>query len=148
MRHMRWTQRFEKLADEYIREAIGVADGEPTPPVSSRKMFLRLDDHVRFGQYITVHARHSDFGSRCGTRPLKECFASLPVIARRVDEVRSELRERKGIQADHVIVTSDEEDETWWGDVAKMGWARLNHTRSKAELGRWCVSRVPERDVL
>jgi hypothetical protein len=31
---MRWTDRLDQLADKYVREALGVADGVPTPPVS------------------------------------------------------------------------------------------------------------------
>jgi len=31
---MRWTDSMEALADKYIRKALGVADGAPTPLVS------------------------------------------------------------------------------------------------------------------
>ena len=42
-------------------------------------------------------------------------------------EVQAELRERKGtdIPMTHVIMTSDETDETWWDEVRAIGWVRL-----------------------
>jgi len=71
---------------------------------------------------------------------VEECFAPLPVIARRVQEVKDELRERKGIIAEHVIMTSDEPDPAWWEDVAKHGWLRIDHSTTDAFYGDWWVT--------
>jgi hypothetical protein len=51
--------------------------------------------------------------------------------------VQDELAQRKGIEAKHVIVTSDEKDTEWWQDVANLGWFRLNHTKMVQGHGRW-----------
>jgi hypothetical protein len=70
---------------------------------------------------------------------VEDCFAPLPVIARRVKEVKDELVLRKGIVVDHVIMTSDEEDATWWEGVVKLGWRRVDHTRTIELHNKWCV---------
>jgi hypothetical protein len=119
MQHMRWTKSLEDLADSYIRYAIGVPEGEPTPP------------------YIAIHSRRSDFNGYCGEVPLKDCFASLPVLARRVKEVQQELLARKGLDVAHVIMTSDESDVRWWRGVANMGWLRLNPKKIISEQSFW-----------
>jgi hypothetical protein len=33
--HMRWTDRLDQLGDKYVRKALGVADGTPTPLVGN-----------------------------------------------------------------------------------------------------------------
>lgn len=71
-------------------------------------------------QYISVHVRHGDFGTWCGSVPLDECFAPVKAIARRVEEVRSELQTRLGIYNTQVIVTSDEKDAKWWQEVENL----------------------------
>ncbi|TFK36992.1 hypothetical protein BDQ12DRAFT_686205 [Crucibulum laeve] len=120
-RHMRWVPKLEQLADTYVRKATGIEDGKPTPP------------------WIAIHVRHGDFKNWCNDVgiPLKECFASLPVIARRVEEVKAELKERKGIDVEHVIMTSDERDPEWWSDVVKMGWFGIDHSKTVEEHGAW-----------
>ncbi|KAG1833390.1 hypothetical protein EV424DRAFT_1365171, partial [Suillus variegatus] len=60
--------------------------------------------------YISIHIRYGDFSQQCEEFPADQCFAPLSVIARRVSEVQEELRTRKGIEATHVIITSDERD--------------------------------------
>lgn len=72
--------------------------------------------------------RHYDFASWCGDVPLDQCFAPLPVIARRVKEVQDELLINKGIRVNNVVMTSDEKNETWWKEVTEnFGWKRLDH---------------------
>jgi hypothetical protein len=95
-----------------------------------------------------IHARHRDFKVFCGDRPLDECYASLPVIARRVQEVKDELLTTRGIVADHVIMTSDEDNATWWQGVEEQGWKRLHHLKwaqADEPTGEPPVKGAPER---
>lgn len=59
-----------------------------------------------------------------------ECFAPIYTINRRVGEVREETLWKKGIDvpASRVIITSDEVDLAWWGEIHKLGWKGVNHT--------------------
>lgn len=65
------------------------------------------------------------------------CYAPLPVIARRVEEVKAELLERKGIVVSHVIMTSDERNATWWEEVTGLGWFGVDHSQTTELLGPW-----------
>lgn len=80
--------------------------------------------------------RHGDFKAWCG-EDLSLCFPSFPVIARRVEEVKAELLQRKGIAVEHVIMTSDEQDPAWWEGVRAQGWLTLNHSRTVELYGAW-----------
>jgi hypothetical protein len=71
---------------------------------------------------------------------IEECFAPLSVIARRVEEVKAELLERKGIAVQHVIMTSDEKDVAWWQGVSDLGWLRVDYSMDQAMYGTWHVS--------
>ncbi|KIM88674.1 hypothetical protein PILCRDRAFT_813643 [Piloderma croceum F 1598] len=117
--HMRWADSLDQLADKYIRKALGVADGTPTP------------------LYIAIHIRHHDFSDWCEEVPLKDCFAPLSAYARRVREIQEELRSKKGLDVKHVIMTSDEVDPAWWADVMKLGWKYPDHSKTEEEYGRW-----------
>ncbi|KAF8634864.1 hypothetical protein AX15_000619 [Amanita polypyramis BW_CC] len=117
--HMHWEPELEKLADQYLRRAMDLGTFEPTP------------------LYISIHARHGDFGNYCGEYSKDECFASLAVIGRRVEEVRQELRERKGLEVQHVVVTSDERNATWWEDVRRQGWLTIDHSKTVEQYGHW-----------
>jgi len=117
--YMHWTPALEKLANDYVRQAVGTHENGPIPP------------------FISVHVRHYDFEVWCGGTPVQECFASLPVIARRVREVQDEIRERTGMTVNHVVMTSDERNATWWREVAEMGWFTPDHSNTKALYGDW-----------
>jgi len=119
--YMRWSPTVERLADQYVRRAIAIEEDEPTPP------------------WIAIHMRHGDFKTFCGEEPqvLSDCFASLPVIARRVEEVKAELLQRKGIVVTHVIMTSDERNTTWWEEVTAQGWFGIDHSKTVEILGPW-----------
>ncbi|KAJ6621218.1 hypothetical protein B0H10DRAFT_1790422 [Mycena sp. CBHHK59/15] len=117
--YMHWTPRLEQLADQYVRRAVGAGDDEPVPP------------------FISLHVRHYDFEVWCNGLPVQECFAPLPVIARRVREVQAEIQERIGMAVRHVIVTSDERNSTWWHEVAELGWFTPDHSRTKETYGEW-----------
>ncbi|KAG2051190.1 hypothetical protein BDR06DRAFT_1061605 [Suillus hirtellus] len=116
--HMRWTASMEKIADVHAR---CVMNAPPTPP------------------YISMHIRHEDFSQQCEEFSVDPCFAPLSVITRRVSEVQEELRTRKGIDAMHVIMRSDERDPEWWSDVRVLGWAWVDYTaeRIKEISGKW-----------
>jgi len=117
--YMRWTDRLEQIADTYVRRALEVPEGTPTP------------------QYIAIHVRHHDFQGWCGDVPVKDCFAPVSVIARRVRDVQEELISTKGLHIRDVVITSDEDDPEWWADVNRQGWKSPNHTNTESEYGRW-----------
>jgi len=117
--HMRWTQRIQGLVDDYVRRAFGIEQNEATPP------------------WISIHVRHGDFANWCSPTPLEDCFASISVIARRVEEVKKELLERKGLVVNHVVMTSDERNSTWWDAVASQGWYGIDHAQTAARYGEW-----------
>ncbi|KAF9245804.1 hypothetical protein BU15DRAFT_40619 [Melanogaster broomeanus] len=119
--YMRWNPSIEKLADEHVRRAMYIPDDEPTPP------------------FISIHLRHGDFQRYCNDLPEDQCFAPLPVIARRVSEVQQELRERKGIDVTRVIMTSDERDPNWWSEVRSLGWTWIDYAAENTaeKYGKW-----------
>ncbi|KAE9398471.1 hypothetical protein BT96DRAFT_1020127 [Gymnopus androsaceus JB14] len=117
--YMHWTPSLTNLANAYINRAIGLPEDVPTPP------------------YIAIHVRHYDFAGWCGEIPLDECFASITIIARRVREVQERIRVEKGITVDHVIMTSDERNQTWWQEVAEQGWKIPDHSQTKELYGDW-----------
>ncbi|EKM84096.1 hypothetical protein AGABI1DRAFT_67300 [Agaricus bisporus var. burnettii JB137-S8] len=117
--HMRWTTRLRAIGDSYVRAAFQTPDESTTPP------------------YISIHIRHGDFKNWCGQNPIKDCFASVPTIARRVEEVKAELRESRNLNVDHVILTSDEGDEDWWKEVMDQGWFRIDHSKTVERYGAW-----------
>jgi hypothetical protein len=83
--------------------------------------------------------RHGDFRNYCNDLPLDQCFASLPVIARRVAEVQEDLRTQKGIEVTQVIMTSDERDPEWWSGVKALGWTYVDYATERTEeiYGKW-----------
>ncbi|KAF7309550.1 hypothetical protein MIND_00325900 [Mycena indigotica] len=118
-RHMHWTPEIMKLADQYVRDALTVAPAD-----------------YGWRQYISVHVRHGDFAGWCEV-VLKECFAPLSAIARRVEEVQDEIWEKERLIVDRVIVTSDEPNHEWWEEVNELGWARPDHSQTIARYGAW-----------
>ncbi|KAG5342025.1 hypothetical protein C0989_005705 [Termitomyces sp. Mn162] len=85
--------------------------------------------YVCANQWIAIHVRRGDFEVYCSDGPIG-CYASLDVIARRVDEVKAELLQRKGISVDHIIMTSDERDTAWWDEVKGKGWYAVDHSQT------------------
>ncbi|PPQ78032.1 hypothetical protein CVT25_015577 [Psilocybe cyanescens] len=117
--HMHWTPKLVALADEYLRKAFGTEENEVTPP------------------WISIHIRHGDFAGWCGDVPVDDCFAPLSVIARRVEEVKQEILDRKGVVVEHVVMTSDERNATWWEGVTAQGWFGLDHSQTVDLYGDW-----------
>ncbi|KAJ7508599.1 hypothetical protein B0H11DRAFT_1965830 [Mycena galericulata] len=117
--YMFWTEALQKITNQYVRRALRIDSHDPIPP------------------FISIHARRDDFEGWCGDFPREECFASLDVIARRVEEVRSEIWQRKGIMVHRVIITSDEKDPEWWRQVAERGWGTPDHRDTEELYGIW-----------
>ncbi|KAG1904470.1 uncharacterized protein F5891DRAFT_1207517 [Suillus fuscotomentosus] len=105
---MQWTASMEKIANVHARCIMNAPAIEPTPP-------------------------HDDFSQKCEEFPVDPYFAPLSVIACRVSEVQEELRTRKGIDAMHVIMRSDERDPEWWSDVRALGWTWMDYTAERIE---------------
>ncbi|KAL1951501.1 hypothetical protein VTO73DRAFT_650 [Trametes versicolor] len=124
LRHLHWTERIETVAGLFVRQVFDLPPEAELPP------------------YIAIHVRHGDFANWCwAAEKPEDCFAPLPVIARRVREVQEELLARKGldIPMTRVIITSDEKDPAWWEEVRALGWRTLDHEAAgTAEaFGRW-----------
>ncbi|KAJ7623688.1 hypothetical protein FB45DRAFT_113085 [Roridomyces roridus] len=116
-RHMHWSARLQYIADLYTQKACGVGSEDPIPP------------------YIAIYARYSDPSSWCDL-PVEECFPPLFMYARRVQELKAEIRETMGIEVNRVIMTADDEMESiWWEAVQKRGWSRLDHSRTVERYG-------------
>ncbi|KDQ15100.1 hypothetical protein BOTBODRAFT_301821 [Botryobasidium botryosum FD-172 SS1] len=122
-RHLHWSDKVKDLAREYLRRIFGVeGPNAEIPP------------------FIAVHARRNDFEERCEPEvPLEECLPSISVFARRVEEVRAELLEKRGITVEHVLMTSDETDPEWWADVQARGWYFPDHPAelTAEKYGKW-----------
>jgi hypothetical protein len=146
VKHFRWSKGMEDLATASLRSLLGVSEHEPIPPVSE-SVVLDVAPLIAFPQFISIHARHNDFRDYCGDYTLKECYASILVIARRVEEVKAELYERKGLVVDRVVMTSDEKDEAWWEDVRRMGWVPVDHgaLRTVEAHGKWYAALLCRR---
>lgn len=90
--------------------------------------------------FISIHVRRNDFGGWCPPDvPSYECFAPLSAYARRVDEIRRELLQTKGLVVDEVVLTSDERDPEWWAQVKALGWLFPDHQeeRTAETYGKW-----------
>lgn len=101
-----------------------------------------MNEESEIPPFISLHIRHGDFGRLCpnATDPFDGCYAPLSTFASVVNEINSALR-AKGIVADRVLLTSDEERQDWWNEVRALGWTWIDHEALKtAELfGDWYV---------
>ncbi|KAF9022035.1 hypothetical protein BDZ89DRAFT_221297 [Hymenopellis radicata] len=107
--HIKFTQKVNDLADKAIRKAFKVRSSAPMPP------------------FIAVHVRHGDFGRTCSSKDPEDCFAALPAFARRVEEVKQELMEKKGLRVNRVLISSDDTTELFWQQVEALGWRDIDH---------------------
>ncbi|THH00918.1 hypothetical protein EW145_g7012 [Phellinidium pouzarii] len=116
--HAHWTSQIEGIATSLVRQTFNLSASEALPP------------------FISIHVRHGDFGNYCSN---DACFAPLSAFAVRVEEVKRELRERKGVEVERVLMTSDERDAGWWASIREMGWEWVDHGELKTEetYGRW-----------
>ncbi|KAF8913687.1 hypothetical protein CPB85DRAFT_1389006 [Mucidula mucida] len=107
--HIKFTQKVNDLADKAIRKAFKVRPSAAMPP------------------FIAVHVRHGDFGRTCSSSDPEDCFAALPAFARRVEEVKQELMETKGLRVNRVLISSDDTTEFFWQQVEALGWRDIDH---------------------
>ncbi|KIY73465.1 hypothetical protein CYLTODRAFT_448795 [Cylindrobasidium torrendii FP15055 ss-10] len=118
-RYARFTPEITKLAQIYVNRAVGLPDDAPTPP------------------YISVHIRRNDFRGWCAEDVrIDECLAPVEAYARRIEQVKSELRQ-KGLEVEHVVVTSDEKDKDWWADIFSRGYVSIDHSDTFKLYGVW-----------
>ncbi|KAJ7070566.1 hypothetical protein C8F01DRAFT_1106888 [Mycena amicta] len=89
-RYMYWNPKLENLVDDFLRVMFGLARGARIPP------------------FISIHARHSDFEAFCDENAPDQCFTSVEMYQQKIDELKAEIFERKGITVEHVVMTSDE----------------------------------------
>ncbi|KAF7290994.1 hypothetical protein HMN09_01278300 [Mycena chlorophos] len=115
--HLHFHPKIERLAREYTRQAMGLSADQTIPP------------------FISVHIRHNDFEMWCNGFPREECFAPVSQFALRVKQLQARLLAEKGVSATRVIVTSDEDSEEFWTEVASYGFVRPDHTNTKDEHG-------------
>lgn len=54
-----------------------------------------------------------------------------------MEEVKQDLLERKGLVVNHVILTSDERNATWWEGVVAQGWFQVDHSKTVEIYGAW-----------
>lgn len=145
MKHMRWTKRIDDLVDDALRTVLSLPHGAAIPPVSIYDRTFLQGILMNLTQIISVHVRHGDFifdSNLCGADiPPEKCFAPLSAWHDAVEEVRADLLKQKGVDAKHVVVTSDETDPVWWAEVASFGWTAVNHTmlRTEEKYNVWCV---------
>ncbi|TFY82083.1 hypothetical protein EWM64_g1930 [Hericium alpestre] len=121
VKNFRWTQRLQGIANGYLKRIFEVPDEDDVPP------------------YIAIHARRGDFVVYCGDVPQGDCFPSLTVFARRVAEIQDEVRQRHGVEVNHVLILSDESEPAWWTAVHMLGWYSVDHAAEDtvAKYGRW-----------
>ncbi|KAG9017681.1 hypothetical protein FRB90_000271 [Tulasnella sp. 427] len=122
-KHARFHPKMVKLAEQYLRKAFGLSDGELIP------------------KFISMHIRHGDFKNDCKDTPKEYCMAPLSTLAKAVEQVRETLKSQRGvlISGAHVLITSDEEDPAWWAEVDRLGWSYINHgnERTVEKYGKW-----------
>jgi len=121
VKHFRWTNRLQTIADGYLRRIFDVPDDGPIPP------------------YIAIHFRSGDFIVYCGDTPREDCFPSIATYQRRIAEIQEETRERLGVVPQHVIMLSDESDPAWWDSIRMAGWYTVDHAAEDTvnKYGRW-----------
>lgn len=64
----------------------------------------------------------------------------MHVIGRRVQDIRNELSDKRGMHDVPVIMMSDEEDPAWWKEVRSMGYWVIDHKDTVANYGIWSVA--------
>ncbi|KAF7298640.1 hypothetical protein MIND_00811100 [Mycena indigotica] len=126
--HLHWTPQILSLSDDYLRHAFGLeATNAPIPP------------------FIAVHVRRGDFAdpNTCDKFPSEECYAPISFYHMRVKEMQAELLASNGVVVQHVLLMSDEQDETWWAQAqaaySSEGWARASHVELQTveKYGMW-----------
>ncbi|KAG8929947.1 hypothetical protein FRC02_004833 [Tulasnella sp. 418] len=123
-KHLHFNPKMVSLAENTLRDMWQLSAHESIPP------------------FISVHVRHGDFEVFCDYKdlPVEKCYAPVSAFAQAVDEVRAELKQRKNIDVQRVIVTSDEVDPLWWSQIRareKDGWYFLDDVAIQENHGPW-----------
>ncbi|KAJ3515420.1 hypothetical protein NLJ89_g1772 [Agrocybe chaxingu] len=120
--HLRFTDDLVDLAQDYLRRAFHMSDEQESPARSAAVM----------PPFIAVHMRRGDFGHQCrdGRKP-EECFVPLEEYSKAVETIQHELREKKAMDVEHVVLMSDEKDPKFWEETKKLGWAHFDHEQEK-----------------
>jgi len=63
----------------------------------------------------------------------------LSKFLKEVNGIRDELREKKNLEVDQVIVMSDETEQSFWDEVESLGWVQLDHVKEMTleKHGEW-----------
>lgn len=130
--HAHWTSRILEITSQLVSTAFGLSEGESLP------------------LFISVHIRHGDFTAWCDGKdtapanaadpgPHSACYAPLSAYTEKVKEVQAELLEKRGIDVQRVLVTSDEQSPEWWDAIRGLGWARIDHKtlQTVEKYGEW-----------
>ncbi|KAG8986048.1 hypothetical protein FRB90_004237, partial [Tulasnella sp. 427] len=125
--HVRWNGWIEDVVREMVKRTLGMPTSAEVPP------------------FIAVHIRRDDFDSGfCRSHPEAECHPPLTVFRNRVRQVKRALADKFGPvtklgNVHDVIVTSDENNATWWAEVRRMGWIYIDHEeeRTVERYGKW-----------
>jgi len=120
-KYLHWSPKMLSLAEKYLRRSLALAEDASIPP------------------FISIHVRRKDFESWCRGVAKQECFASLAMYSRRVEQIKDQLRQERGLEVTRVIMTSDETDAAWWEEVRALGWDYVNHAKERTaeDLGKW-----------
>ena len=72
---------------------------------------------------------------------METCFPPVEEVARVVKDVQAQVFANLGVQLlpEHVIVTSDESNPSWWSSIRSEGWTYVDHTAERTEdhFGFW-----------
>lgn len=119
--HAHWNPTLLTLAETYVRKVFGLDEDDSIP------------------LFITLHVRRGDFVKLCGDNPAETCMPPLAAYARRVQEIRDELRIIRSLAVERVIITSDEQDPAWWDEVRALGWSFIDHEQqgTTSKHGKW-----------
>ncbi|KIO34077.1 hypothetical protein M407DRAFT_64761, partial [Tulasnella calospora MUT 4182] len=92
-------------------------------------------------KFITLHVRRGDFAKSCGDNSAEKCLPPLAAYARRVQEIRDELRILRSLAVERVIITSDEQYPEWWEGAKTLDWTFFDHEKegTAPKYGRWWV---------
>nr|GAT53042.1 predicted protein [Mycena chlorophos] len=115
--HLHFHPKVERLAQQQLRKMFRLSSKEPIPP------------------FISVHVRHNDFQIWCGDQSLEDCFAPFSQYAYRIKRMQKLLLATKGLSVNHVVVTSDENSEEFWAQVASYGYKSPDHSTTKEDHG-------------
>jgi hypothetical protein len=166
-KEMHFREEIVKLTQGYLRRALGWSDKLELPPVGAvlPRFSRSKSNYLVTRQFIAIHVRRGDFieGPFCSQADGAEpCFATLDTYGQRVEEVKEELRQKRGIVIpdSHVVLTSgrsslpffvirsptvsfiDEKSNVFWQSVRERGWTTIDHAKERTleNHGEWYLT--------